>query len=175
MVEPTIAGSGDHDQRRTPPGASDGFEVPLGLRPLFDRRTTHAFDLAVMGLAFGLAYLLRFEFAVPLEHRHNAVHQLPLVLAVQFTALYLSGENDLVGFLGGKVVMGGPRAARGVAGAVDRGGGGGRGGPGADAIGVPGADRDVGVPAVGGDRHPVQVVHRLRPARLKADGAPAWS
>ena len=54
-------------------GASDGsFEVPVGLRPLFDRRTTYAFDLAVMALAFGLAYLLRFEFAVPPEHRHHA-------------------------------------------------------------------------------------------------------
>jgi FlaA1/EpsC-like NDP-sugar epimerase len=32
-------------------GASDGsFEVPVGLRPLFDRRTTCAFDLAVMAV-----------------------------------------------------------------------------------------------------------------------------
>ena len=32
-------------------GASDGsFEVPVGLRPLFDRRTTYAFDLAVMAV-----------------------------------------------------------------------------------------------------------------------------
>ena len=74
MVEPTIAGSRDHDQRKTPPRASDGsFEVPIGLRPLFDRRTSYASDLAVIGLAFGLAYPLRFEFAVPLEHRHTAL------------------------------------------------------------------------------------------------------
>jgi hypothetical protein len=78
-------------------GASDGsFEVPVGLRPFIDRRTTYAFDLAVMGLAFGLAYLLRFEFDVPLDHRHHAVLQLPLVLAVQFAALYLSGALAFV-------------------------------------------------------------------------------
>jgi len=70
--------------------------VPGGLRPFIDRRTTHAFDLAVMGLAFGLAYLLRFEFDVPLDHRHHAVLQLPLVLAVQFAALYLSGALAFV-------------------------------------------------------------------------------
>jgi FlaA1/EpsC-like NDP-sugar epimerase len=58
---------------------------------LFDRRTTLAFDLAVMALAFGLAYLLRFEFAISRGELRRMVLQLPLVLVVEFLAMYLSG------------------------------------------------------------------------------------
>ena len=73
-------------------GASDGsFEAPVGLRPFIDRRTTYAFDLTVMALSFGLAYLLRFEFDVPFDHRHHAVLQLPLVLGVIRTFSGTSG------------------------------------------------------------------------------------
>jgi hypothetical protein len=58
---------------------------------LMSRQTTSAIDLAVMVLAFALAYLLRFEFAVPQTALRYAIYQLPLVLAVQFAALYWSG------------------------------------------------------------------------------------
>jgi pyridoxal phosphate-dependent aminotransferase EpsN len=58
---------------------------------LMRRHTTVAIDLLVMVAAFTLAYLLRFDFAVPRSWRVAAVNQLPLVLAVQLTALYGAG------------------------------------------------------------------------------------
>ena len=63
---------------------------------LLSRQTTSAIDLAVMVLAFGLSYLLRFDFAVPSDELRHAIYQLPLVLAVQFVALYWSGALSFV-------------------------------------------------------------------------------
>jgi FlaA1/EpsC-like NDP-sugar epimerase len=49
-----------------------------------------------MAAAFALAYGLRFDFDVPAEYRRRAIIQLPLVLAVQFAALYASGALAFV-------------------------------------------------------------------------------
>ncbi len=67
----------------------------LGSRVL-RRHTTVGVDLLVMASAFALAYLLRFDFDVPLRWRLIAIGQLPLVLAVQLTALYSSGVLSFV-------------------------------------------------------------------------------
>ena len=74
----------------------DVSEAPLRRIRLMNRRTTFAIDLLVMVAAFALAYLLRFDFLVPASHFHNAVYQLPLVVAVQFAALYVSGALAFV-------------------------------------------------------------------------------
>ena len=63
---------------------------------LLSRQTTSAIDLTVMALAFVLSYLLRFDFAVPSTDLRRAISQLPLVLAVQFVALYWSGALSFV-------------------------------------------------------------------------------
>jgi hypothetical protein len=62
-------------------------EEPIRRAPLLDRRTTFGLDLAVMGAAFALAYLLRYEFAVPLGELRRVALQFPLVLAIEFVAL----------------------------------------------------------------------------------------
>ena len=60
------------------------------------RRTPVAIDLLTMISAFGLAYLLRFDFDVPRSHQLSGLTQLPLVLATQLTALYMSGVLSFV-------------------------------------------------------------------------------
>jgi FlaA1/EpsC-like NDP-sugar epimerase len=63
---------------------------------LLRRQTSIAVDLLAMASAFVLAYQLRFDFDVPLRWRFIAATQLPLVLAVQLTALYASGVLSFV-------------------------------------------------------------------------------
>ena len=63
---------------------------------LLSRQTTVAIDLAVMVLAFVQSYLLRFDLAVPPTEVRRAIYQLPLVLVVQFGALYWSGALSFV-------------------------------------------------------------------------------
>jgi FlaA1/EpsC-like NDP-sugar epimerase len=70
-----------------------GPRIPAGL---LNRRTTAAIDLLVMALAFAGAYLLRFEFHVPPAELRRAAFNLPLVLGVQFAALYMSGALSFV-------------------------------------------------------------------------------
>jgi len=70
---------------------------PRSLRSrLMTRRTSVAIDLLTMISAFGLAYLLRFDFDVPRSHQLSGLTQLPLVLATQLTALYTSGVLSFV-------------------------------------------------------------------------------
>ena len=71
-------------------------ETPAVRHLLLNRRTTFTIDLLVMVAAFWVSYLLRFDFQVPGVHRQHAVYQLPLVLAVQFAALYVSGALAFV-------------------------------------------------------------------------------
>jgi hypothetical protein len=63
---------------------------------LLTRSTTVAIDVLTMVLAFGLAFLLRFDFDVPRNWRLGGITQLPLVLAAQLTALYMSGVLSFV-------------------------------------------------------------------------------
>jgi FlaA1/EpsC-like NDP-sugar epimerase len=67
--------------------------IPAGL---LNRRTTAAIDLCVMALAFAASYLLRFEFHIPPAEMRRAAFNLPLVLGVQFAALYMSGALSFV-------------------------------------------------------------------------------
>ena len=48
-------------------------------------------DAGVLAAAFGLAYELRFDFAVPSGYRASGVSALPLVVAVQLASLALAG------------------------------------------------------------------------------------
>jgi FlaA1/EpsC-like NDP-sugar epimerase len=70
----------------TPGGQSPGW-VRAGL---LTRRVQFALDLTVLVSAFGLAYLLRFDFAIPEPYRERALIQLPVVVMVQFIALTLT-------------------------------------------------------------------------------------
>src|SRR5262249_51697504 len=60
--------------------------LALLVRPL-----QFALDGAVLVCAFGLAYLLRFDFAIPPVQRDHATLQLPYVLGVEFAALLAAG------------------------------------------------------------------------------------
>jgi FlaA1/EpsC-like NDP-sugar epimerase len=78
-------------------GYSDGVVLSFARRArLLNRWTTSVLDLGVMVLAFGLSYLLRFEFRLSENEIRHAIRHLPLVLAVQFAALYTSGALLLV-------------------------------------------------------------------------------
>lgn len=81
-----------------PPSDSPGRSRPAGwLRTgLLTRRTQFALDLAVLVAAFGLAYLLRFDFEIPAPYRERALIQLPVVVMVQFVTLTLNGVYAFV-------------------------------------------------------------------------------
>jgi len=53
-------------------------------------------DLAVLACAFGLAYLLRYEFQIPDAERSRFLVQLPVVLLIQLSAYFLSGIHTFV-------------------------------------------------------------------------------
>lgn len=63
---------------------------------LLTRRVQFALDLAVLVAAFGLAYLLRFDFQIPEPYRERALIQLPVAVMIQFVALTLSGVYAFV-------------------------------------------------------------------------------
>lgn len=62
----------------------------------FHRRTQFALDLAALVGAFCFAYLLRFEFQIPPRTLHDAAVQLPLVVLLQFVALFGFGVYSFV-------------------------------------------------------------------------------
>ena len=66
------------------------------LQPHLTRGFQFALDVAVLVLAFVLAYLLRFEFALPEAELHNAIQQLPYVVLVQLGALALAGVYSFI-------------------------------------------------------------------------------
>lgn len=71
--------------------------LPSRLRPLvLTRRVQFVLDLAVLVLAFVLAYLLRFEFDIPEPWLGRLPIQLPLVVMVQFSTLLLTGIYSFV-------------------------------------------------------------------------------
>lgn len=55
-----------------------------------------ALDLLVLSSAFWFAYLLRFDFEIPVYYQENALDQLPFVVLVEFTALVLVGGYGLI-------------------------------------------------------------------------------
>ena len=66
------------------------------LQPHLTRGLQFALDVAMLVAAFVLAYLLRFEFAVPEKELRNAVQQLPYVVLVQLGALALAGVYSFI-------------------------------------------------------------------------------
>lgn len=64
--------------------------------PLLNRPVQFTMDLSVLGVAFLLSYLLRFEFSLSDENLSGFWVQLPLVVLVQFSALFLSGIYDFI-------------------------------------------------------------------------------
>lgn len=63
----------------------------------FMRRPVQLFlDLLVLSGAFMFSYLLRFDFLLSQYYLNNALDQLPLVVLVQFTALFLVGGYSLI-------------------------------------------------------------------------------
>ncbi len=64
--------------------------------PLLTRGLQFTLDISALVLAFSLAYLLRFEFAVPAAEIPNALQQLPYVVLVQLSALVLAGVYSFI-------------------------------------------------------------------------------
>ena len=77
-MEPGLEAPLDTSQKRSPWAWS------------LHRRTQFVLDLAVLVAAFAFAYLLRFDFRVPARAFESGLIQLPLVVLVQFVALYLA-------------------------------------------------------------------------------------
>lgn len=63
---------------------------------LLIRQTQWALDILVLGGSFLLAYLLRFDFAIPPQDLRSALRQLPCVVVIEFGALVLAGVYSFV-------------------------------------------------------------------------------
>ena len=55
------------------------------------REVQHALDIAVLLTAFSIAYLLRFDFAIPEDQLQRALVQAPVVLLIQFCVVVMTG------------------------------------------------------------------------------------
>ncbi|MBZ0112984.1 MAG: polysaccharide biosynthesis protein, partial [Thermoanaerobaculia bacterium] len=53
-------------------------------------------DLGVLGGAFALAYLLRFDFSIPAQELRHGLTQWPFVVLVQFSALVIGGVYSFI-------------------------------------------------------------------------------
>src|SRR5262245_11866294 len=60
------------------------------------RRLQFVLDLMVLLSAFALAYLLRFDFAVPWPYYGRLLTQAPYVVLIQFSALALAGVYTFI-------------------------------------------------------------------------------
>jgi len=65
-------------------------------RHLFLAPIQVALDLGVLFCAIGLAYLLRFDFALPSDHFHMFLLQFPMVVLIQFVALTMTGARGTI-------------------------------------------------------------------------------
>src|SRR6185503_6426138 len=65
-------------------------------RFLSKRRIHYLLDLIVLVSAFVLAYLLRFDFAVPRSQFTDLFTQLPYVVLIQMAALSLAGVYSFI-------------------------------------------------------------------------------
>jgi FlaA1/EpsC-like NDP-sugar epimerase len=80
----------------SPVSSRKGTERPVGWSKLLNRWVQLGMDLIVLSSAFTLAYLLRFEFALSEELGRSLLIQLPFVLLVQFSALFIAGCYTVV-------------------------------------------------------------------------------
>ena len=55
------------------------------------REVQYALDLGVLVLAFGLAYVLRFDFSIPPDQLQRALVQMPLVILIQIGVVLTTG------------------------------------------------------------------------------------
>ena len=53
-------------------------------------------DVAILGGAFFLAYLFRFDFQIPAQYFENALDQIPFVVLVQFASLVVVGAYSII-------------------------------------------------------------------------------
>jgi len=65
-------------------------------RAFLSRRVQVLLDVIVLAGAFGLAYLLRFDFVIPQSYARQILVQLPCVVAVQLGALVVFGVYRLI-------------------------------------------------------------------------------
>ncbi len=63
---------------------------------LLNRRLQFLLDVLVLTAAFAVAYLLRFDFAIPPEWLRNVLVQLPFVVFLQFATLNLAGGRSFI-------------------------------------------------------------------------------
>ncbi|MEP6995989.1 MAG: hypothetical protein ABI968_15825, partial [Acidobacteriota bacterium] len=68
-----------------------------GLRPhVLTRRVQMICDVGILSAAFAVAYVLRFDFALPRVVLLGALTQLPLVVVLQFAALHAAGVHRFI-------------------------------------------------------------------------------
>lgn len=72
------------------------ISLHLGRRRMRVKQLHLVLDLTVLALSFALAYLLRFDFAVPGKELLDGLVQLPFVVLIQFAALFLMGGYALI-------------------------------------------------------------------------------
>ncbi|RLE23416.1 MAG: polysaccharide biosynthesis protein [Acidobacteria bacterium] len=87
------------EQIVTPKESERELGPPVGLQMwqrLLNRPVQFVFDVAVLALAFIIAYFLRFEFELAEVELHKMLAQLPLVVLIQFGALNLFGIYSFV-------------------------------------------------------------------------------
>lgn len=77
----------------TPVAAANGARA---WKRLFSRRVQLALDVLAVAAAFGLAYLFRFDFAIPSAYVHGFLVQLPWVVAIQAASLFAFGVYSLI-------------------------------------------------------------------------------
>lgn len=63
---------------------------------LLTRQVQFLLDIVVLVLAFWLAYLLRFEFEIPDRYVQYGLIQLPMVVLIQFGALFMAGVYSFI-------------------------------------------------------------------------------
>jgi FlaA1/EpsC-like NDP-sugar epimerase len=81
---------------RSRPSCQARSSAPVFWMNLLNRWIQLGMDLTVLSAAFGLAYLLRFEFSLTGPLGRSLLTQLPFVLLIQFSALFIAGCYSVV-------------------------------------------------------------------------------
>ncbi|MDX6692461.1 MAG: hypothetical protein QOF02_64 [Blastocatellia bacterium] len=76
--------------------AKEKFVSKLWWTRLLNRRLQFLLDVLVLTVAFLVAYLLRFDFAIPPEWLHHVLVQWTFVVFLQFAALNLAGGRSFI-------------------------------------------------------------------------------
>lgn len=69
---------------------------PWSLTRIMTRQTQRTLDVGVLASSFVFAYLLRFDFHIPGGEVHHMVMQLPYVVLLQVTLLYVTGVYSFI-------------------------------------------------------------------------------